>query len=358
MAAALVTGGAALVVGPSAGAATTTTTGFTTPKVVSGLDASEPGIDVGPDGTLYISAIEGLPTAPADIWRSTNAGSSWSLLPLSLKANLPGGGDVDLTVDPQNGALYETDLWLGDSTASVSSDKGQTWQANPVQGVLIQDRQWVATSGGGIVYHAVHQIPGGIVVSKSVGGLAYPITTLAATPLDQTGCICPPGNLIAQAGTGPAGTTDQVGVIYATSTGGVNFAHSSDGGTTFTNVPVSPASSADTASAFPVVANGGGGHLFAVWQENFAKSTRVRFSSSRNWGASWSAPKTLVSTGTSLYPWVSARGSKVSVSLFHTSVTALPDTAPASAVWYESYLQSTNSGSSFTSLVTADPTAV
>src|SRR5438270_8621928 len=155
--AALLAVASVLAIDGPAGATTT----FTTAKVVSSLDASEPGIDVARDGTVYIAAIQGLPTTPADIWRSSNAGSAWTLLPLSLKANMPGGGDVDVAVDPQTGALYETDLWLGDSTSSVSSDKGQTWEANPVQGAPIQDRQWVATSGGGIVYHAVHQIPSG-----------------------------------------------------------------------------------------------------------------------------------------------------------------------------------------------------
>ena len=46
----------------------------------------------------------------------------------------------------------------------------------------------------GLVYHVVHQIPSGLWVSRSVdGGLTYPQHMLAASALDQTGCICPPG---------------------------------------------------------------------------------------------------------------------------------------------------------------------
>ena len=43
----------------------------------------------------------------------------------------------------------------------------------------------VATPGGGVVYHVTHQIPLGLVVSKSVdGGVTYPLSNVAATPLD------------------------------------------------------------------------------------------------------------------------------------------------------------------------------
>ncbi|MDQ1395655.1 MAG: hypothetical protein QOG64_914, partial [Acidimicrobiaceae bacterium] len=187
-------------------------TAFGTPKVVSPHDDSEPGIDVAPDGTLYINApvgvLSNVPGSPSEVWRSTNTGTSWTLLPQSTKANLPGGGDSDIAIDPKDGSLYETDLWLGDSTVSVSHDKGQTWLANPLQGLPVQDRQWVASTGGGIVYHAVHQVPTGIVVSKSLDGLVYPVSTVAATVVDQTGCVCPPGNIIAEAGAGAAGTSD------------------------------------------------------------------------------------------------------------------------------------------------------
>src|SRR5438874_1527821 len=122
--------------------------------------------------------------------------------------------------------------------------------------------------------------PSGLIVSKSTNGLVYPYHTVAATPVDQTGCVCPPGNLIAEGGGGLLGTTDKVGLIYATSTGGVKFARSTNGALTFTNVEVSPASSADTGQAFPVVANAGGGNLEAVWLEVNGNASSVRFARS------------------------------------------------------------------------------
>src|SRR3954468_24412236 len=61
---------------------------------VSDANASEPGIDVAPDGTVYINAPVGIlssvPGSPSLVWRSDNRGASWKQLPASLKANLPG----------------------------------------------------------------------------------------------------------------------------------------------------------------------------------------------------------------------------------------------------------------------------
>jgi hypothetical protein len=330
--------------------------------VVTGDDGGEPGIAVGKDNAIYVDAPSGLlsnlPGSPSWIYKSTDNGGSWTKLDPGLRANFPGGGDVDISIAPDTGTIYGTDLWLGSATVFSSSDGGASWLANPLQGVVVQDRQWVAATTGGNVYHATHQIPLGLVVSKSPNGLVYPLHTVAATPLDQTGCVCPPGNLIAEGGGGLLGTTDKVGLIYATSTGGVKFARSTNGGITFSNVEVSPAGSADTGQAFPVVANAGGGKLDAVWMEVSGNSSTVHFARSTDWGATWTDRKTLVSAGTSLYPWVAADGSKVAVSLYHTDAAGTPSTAPESAQWFEQYLESTDGGATFSAPQTVDPTVV
>lgn len=338
--------------------------GFGTPIVISGANTSEPNIDVAADGTLYVNAPPGLltslPTSPSLVWRSSDAGATWVQTPFGLRAAGPGGGDSDISVAP-DGTLSWTDLWIGSSTVASSTDKAQTWLANPLEGTVVQDRQWVAGVGGGVVYHVTHQLPAGITVSKSVdGGLSYPVRVIAAHPLDQTGCICPTGNMVAE----PGGLTgDKVGVIYYTSTGGIKFARSTNGAVTFTNTVVKAPSSVDTGAAFPLVANAGGGRLVAVWQEVVAGqrgsgTSTIGFNVSTDWGATWGTPRRIVTAGTSTFPWIDARGSKVAVSLFWTSAVATPSGVPSTAQWFETYLESGDGGATFSALTTADPTPV
>jgi hypothetical protein len=343
---------ALLAVGATCASAFTITT-------VTSEPMSEPGVVVAPDSSIYVDGPEGLlsnlPGSPSPVFRSDDGGTTWIKTPFSLRANLPGGGDSNLAVDPANGALYMTDLWLVNSTVSTSTDKGTSWLASPIQGLPVQDRQWVATSGNGNVYHAVHQIPLGLVVSKG-NGLIYPINTIAATPLDQTGCLCPSGNLIAQAGSGLLGTGDDVGLVYTTSSGGVKFARSNNGGLTFTNVDVQPAGPADPTTAFPVVANAGGNHLVATWVNVLSGQSSILYSDSHDWGATWSAPRTLVSGGASVYPWIAAKGQKVSISLYHTATAGTADTVPAGTQWFENYLESTDGGTTFSAPTVVDST--
>ena len=215
---------------------------FTTPIVVTDEDVAEPAIDIAKDGTIYINApvglLSNLPGSPSLLLRSQDDGASWQRLdPGILRGSLPGGGDSEVVLDPNDGTVYYTDLYLVDSTISVSRDTGNTWTfSNPVGGVPVHDRQWLATSGGGVVYHTYNQAPTGLWVTKSIdGGLTWVLGSIAATAVDRTGCLCPPGTIVAEdGGPSPLGLDDRVGVIYSTSTGGMRFARSTNGGATFT----------------------------------------------------------------------------------------------------------------------------
>ena len=98
--------------------------------------------------------------------------------------------------------------------------------------------------------------------------------------------------------------------------------------------------------------------LAVVWQAVDGNTSTVWFNTSSDFGATWATPKQIVTAGTSLYPWVAYRSGKIAVSLYHSDANATPDTAPAGAQWFESYLESTDGGATFSALQSVDPTPV
>src|SRR5947199_227027 len=143
---------------------------------------------------------------------------------------------------------------------------GMTVTAGAVAGLILATGAQAATFNAPVVVSSADDSEPGVdvapdgtlYVNAPDGGTTYPQHMLAATPLDQTGCICPPGNIIAEDG---GLTGDKVGGVYSTSVGGVGFYGSTNGGLTFTNTVPGPASNADTSAAFPVVADNGSGSL-------------------------------------------------------------------------------------------------
>ena len=126
---------------------------FSKPVAVSanaGQAAAEPSIRAARNGNLYIVAPQGLGSSrPIDdeggdiVWRSTDGGKNWTFL--GSYDDAAGGGDADIAPD-RSGDLWGAGLTLVNTTATYSTDDGDSWTANPVttldSGV---DRQWIDT---------------------------------------------------------------------------------------------------------------------------------------------------------------------------------------------------------------------
>lgn len=128
---------------------------FGPPVQVSADDsqsAAEPSIRVARDGTIYIVAPTGLGNTARDgtestggdvIWRSEDDGRTWTFLG-SLDENI-GGGDADIAPDHE-GTLWGSGLTLVNTTASISTNKGESFNVNPVGSLsTVVDRQWIET---------------------------------------------------------------------------------------------------------------------------------------------------------------------------------------------------------------------
>jgi hypothetical protein len=112
----------------------------------------EPDVKVNGRGRIFTSIPFGFSTTSSFIWRSTDRGNSYQLVPGNIGTGKPttcaGGGDTDLFIDPHN-ALYFSDLQgLTNISNSVSTDGGKTWTTtcsgapnSPV------DRMWFTGTG-------------------------------------------------------------------------------------------------------------------------------------------------------------------------------------------------------------------
>jgi hypothetical protein len=338
---------------------------FQSSVVVTDKNVGEPGIDIARDGTLYINAPSQLRLqgSASLLFRSDDCGRHWSSTsPGFLRGNLLGGADSDVAIDPSDGTIYYVDLYTLESTFSISRDKGFTWTSSlPVAGLPLQDRPWITSSGRGVVYDAYTQPLLGIAVTKWVlQGQVPLLTTLAADFLiARNNCLlCPPGNVVAaqRLDSDLLGLMDKVGVIYTIASGGVGFAQSTNGGLTWSQFTVSAnAPGVDTTHSFPNVADDGSGTLHAVWLEVLPAGSsqcaapdvgcsRVQYSRSGDFGQTWIPPLTLIAEGTSVFPWIDARDSKVSVALYHSDSVGTPDGVPGDTQWYTSYIESEDGG--------------
>src|SRR6266436_5036816 len=128
----------------------------------------EPSIAIDSQDRIYVSAPFGFSTTASFVWRSTDHGQSFHLVPGDLATfgkptTCIGGGDSALAVDTAN-RLYFADLQgLTNVSNSVSSDQGATWltTCNAANDVGV-DRPWIAAFGdpqsGGALYQTVDQV--------------------------------------------------------------------------------------------------------------------------------------------------------------------------------------------------------
>ncbi|TLY29294.1 MAG: T9SS type A sorting domain-containing protein [Ignavibacteria bacterium] len=265
------------------------------------------------------------------MWKSTNGGGSFTYLgqpdgaqaaaATAGRAPGAGGGDEDISIG-LTGRVDVASLWLGSITNCVSSNGGASWTTNPVSSnVPADDRQWLASYQGNIVYLTFQQLGAlltgttSILVLKSTdGGLTFPQVTKATTP--QFG-VQPnvQGNIAVDKSNGYVYT-----VFTANPDNNVYIARSTDGGNTFAILLVQGGPAGTSYSnVFPILAVDGGGNIHVV----FSDGVNVQLCSSSDHGTTWTAPVRVnngAATRTALAPWIEAGGpGKVDIIWWGTS---------------------------------------
>lgn len=356
-----------------------------------GNSAAEPSIRAAADGTLYITAPAGLGsgTTPrvADnevltaggggdlLWRSDDGGTTWRHL--GSYDGAAGGGDSDIVTSP-NGTVYASGLTLACITLSRSTDRGQSWLANPVGGcggLPVDDRQWNDVYREEAVFTAWGNIALGHIQVARAGTAAVVAQSAPPVQVSQEANYQWPGVLDVDQRDGSVyvgwNTTGAPNDCDAgpTACGGrpassdepdeIRLAVLDKAGQPVSGSPfLVAARSADTFDSFVGVDTGRDGTVHAVWSERHPESaqTWTVLASSKDKGRTWSTPvKVNQAPATTAFPWVSAGDAgRVAVTYYGTAAGGRsPETVNGDwAVWSS---LSTDGGATFTE-VKATPT--
>ena len=201
----------------------------------------EPSIAIDSQDRIYVSAPFGFSTTASYVWRSTDHGASFHLVPGNVspygKPNVTcvGGGDSGLAVDTAN-RLYFVDLQgLTDVSNSVSADQGATWLStcNAANAVGV-DRPWIAAFGdpqnGGALYQTVDQVGQCIgACEQSLGQVGSNIVEITRSQ-DGVTFTPLPAQQIEPDGIVSGIVTDSAGGVYIAHTGLVNASGNIVGG--------------------------------------------------------------------------------------------------------------------------------
>lgn len=327
-----------------------------------------------PDGTIYVTAQEGLP-AGVDLWRRDPGTYEYKHIskpdanePLTTPTGFAlGGGDNDIAVTTDGRVLVAT-LSLVSAPVSYSTDRGETFtKVELANGLANVDRMWLTTIGKSTVYYAYHdnEISQIWLVKSTDGGETWsePVPTIPADMLPQTAALQvtagnvqgdivadPEGRVIIPFlsptdlahNAVPMGKPNGLYVIVTDRDGENPTAHTVFEGET------------DIMGLFPAVATDTKGNLYATWTDKHG----VFLSISRDHGVSWSGPRK-ISTGavnrSTVFPFVIA-GSEGRVALAWLGSSAATNN-DKTAKWIVYFAQSTDALSStphWTQVVASD----
>jgi hypothetical protein len=289
------------------------------------------------------------------VWRSSDGGSSWSLLNDANGRLTPGtsqdeGGDSDIAVDAA-GRVYQIDM--GDRVhLFTSEDRGATWttRASP-GGDVFHDRPWVDAGRAG---HAVFSWLGPGFAQTFDGGLTFTDRIYPA----QSPRIEVSGNIALA----PDGQTVYIPyVANSLETAGPARMHvlvSRDLGESWDDLEVSgplwhkPSLFEPATAIFPSLAVDTAGNAFLAWSEyTEAFGTRVQMVVGSSQGRAWTEPICVSCSGlpipwNAIMPWVAA-GSDGKVAVVYLASAAPADPGHSPGPWFVEVAASFDRGASW-----------
>jgi hypothetical protein len=333
---------------------------FSQPRALSApgtVRDGEPSSRCDKFGNYYIAGIRGVP-AGVDMWYfNVNPNSPfydpYLRLPgyrgqpdsftgeASTSVGADGGGDVDLAVGfPQSGTplLAFSSLTIANISTAVSSDRGLTWQRNPLGnvngGVPVDDRQWMEFLGDHVCYlfYRTFQPAVSIVQRSEDGGYTWGPPRTAGQ--------------IGQAGDIAIDQND--GTVYITGSDGkiaVGIPNTFTGEpTTYTVHQVAPGGSANLFIVCKVAPNG---TVYVCYSDGF----NIYLTYSLNKGLVWSEPVRVSDgpeTATSLLPWMEVGPTPGSVAIVWYGTSGVNDDSARWQLFFAQSLDATATSPTFT----------
>ncbi|MBV9101445.1 MAG: hypothetical protein JO198_10450 [Candidatus Dormibacteraeota bacterium] len=359
--------------------------GFTTPVALgSSGGLGEPTIIHDSANRLFVTAPQGIGNVNtgggSPLFTSTNGGATWGAPVRSQECTGLSGGDTDLAVDGSDN-VFQTDLWLGGSCLSVSTDHGGSFTAGNPLGTHpagFDDRPWLAYNkisnqiyaiwdgGSSINYsytasgqppQAVQMVGPGVVVPESA------INT-SGTPDSVRECVCPPGGIAADNTTGAHSGRVYVSYSYqhgtAISYGDLTGTCPACTVTSWTGPVAIPGSDTGTGSVsafedewnFDPIKVDGNGTLYVMWAHAYNFNTtagtggvQMFYSYSTTGGTTWHGPiKLSTLTGTTTFPTMDVVAPGVLDAAWYgdpSSTTTDPNTVPTTDTWNVYYTRVT-----------------
>ncbi len=301
---------------------------FSTPVRV-GPNIGEPGLRVGPDGTIWVHY-------PSGLYKSTDGGATW-------RSNRPSaalvfGGDADLAI-MRDGTLAYSDLsGVAISTWKSTDASGKPpFVGNPIASNMpLVDRQWVESgpdpiTGLDVAYLAYNQLAIGLRVMKSnTGGLLY--EHVGTIPLFGFNCFR--GNLDVSESDGAVYIADCTSV-------GPRVWFSYNGGVTWTARDVDYRTTGFRTFIFPAVQTDLAGHVYVAWVERNAAGTTtdVIVAGSHDRGLTWPVKVALTSpTSAGVMPWIAAGSDgRIGVSWYAADRQGNAGSMPDATLWRVKY---------------------
>lgn len=341
--------------------------------------AGEPQIRVGYDNNVIMASEDGL-GGGTEAWQAIQTGGSGATgcgLAYRGQPNATGGfgasgGDVDIAIgstklsSSNQYPVYVSSLNVASVNVASSTDGGQTYRDVPVvEGVPVDDREWIAAIGSTTALLSYHDITtGNIDVLRSDDtGNTFVQEGQAIPSSDYKSGANGIGNIAIDRRVGPNSAAASPSNFFAyqafvapSTSSGSSFneaflAVSTDGGATWTDNPIGCSTAADGTGLdqqFPQVSVAPNGDLWETWSagtqdSNGNAATGTIFAAqSADHGKTWSCSGPL-SSGVAVMPWLTATVNSSGVE-------------QADLVWYQAPTASGSWSVEFTQNLTGTPT--